>query len=54
MGLAVLPARLKKEMEELADAIIAGKDIRAIDNISKHAEWVDEWYANYEITSDNI
>ena len=54
MGLAVLPARLKKEMEELADAIITGKDIRAIDNISKHAEWVDEWYANYEITSDNI
>ena len=54
MGLAVLPARLKKEMEELADAIIAGKDIRAIDNISKHAEWVDEWHANYEITSDNI
>ena len=44
----------KKEMEELADAIIAGKDIRAIDNIRKHAEWVDEWYANYEITSDNI
>ena len=54
MGLAVLPARLKKEMEELAEAILEGKEIRTIDNIRKHAEWVEEWYANYEITSDNI
>ena len=54
MGLAVLPARLKKEMEQLAEAIVDGKDIRNIDKISKHADWVDEWYANYEITDSNI
>ena len=54
MGLAVLPARLKKEMEQLAEAIVDGKDIRNIDKISKHADWVDEWYANYEITASNI
>ncbi len=28
MGLAVLPSRLKSEMEQLADAILEGKDIR--------------------------
>lgn len=54
MGLAVLPARLKKEMEVLADAIVAGKDIRNIENISKHSDWVNEWYTKYEITSSNI
>ena len=54
MGLAVLPARLKKEMEELAVAIMDRKDIRAIESICKHADWVDEWYGNYTITADNI
>lgn len=54
MGLAVLPARLKKEMELLEEAILKGQDIRCIDNISKHADWVDEWYDKYEITSENI
>ena len=54
MGLAVLPARLKKEMLLLEDAILAGKDIRAIEEIEKHADWVDEWYGKYEITPNNI
>lgn len=54
MGLAVLPARLKKEMILLEEAILAGKDIRAIDEIEKHANWVEEWCGNYEITADNI
>ena len=54
MGLAVLPARLKNEMEILADSLLKGKDIRNIDSISKHADWVDEWYEKQEVTSDNI
>mgnify|MGYP003303784511 FL=1 len=54
MGLAILPARLKKEMALLEEAILAGKDIRTIDEIEKHADWVDEWCDNYDITSDNI
>ena len=54
MGLAVLPARLKQEMEVLAEALIEGKDIKNIENISKHSDWVDEWYTKYEITSSNI
>ena len=54
MGLAILPARLKQEMLLLEDAILTGKDIRAIDEIEKHAEWVEEWRGNYEITEENI
>ena len=51
MGLAVLPSRLKKEMAELEDAILSGADIRSNDSISKHADWVDEWRADYDLTS---
>lgn len=54
MGLAVLPARLKKEMVLLGEAIVAGKDIRANAEIEKHADWVDEWRDNYEITAENV
>ena len=54
MGLAVLPARLQKEMSILADALVEGKDIRADANIEKHADWVDEWRDDYDITSANI
>ena len=54
MGLAVLPARLKKEMDMLAQAILEGKDLRAIEETGKHADWVEEWKDNYEITSENI
>ena len=54
MGLAILPARLKKEMLLLEEAILTGKDIRAIDEIEKHADWVEEWRSNYEITEENI
>ena len=54
MGLAVLPARLKKEMQILSEAILQGKDIRAIEEIKKHADWVAEWRNNYDMTADNI
>ena len=37
MGLAVLPARLKGEMERLAEAILTGADIRADEELAKHA-----------------
>lgn len=54
MGLAVLPARLKKEMDLLEDAILNGKDIRAEEETEKHADWVEEWKDKYAITADNI
>ena len=42
MGLAILPARLKKELNDLADAILNGGDIEADEVLSKHADWVNE------------
>ncbi len=55
MGLAVLPSRLKKEMEDLGDAIITGADIRADEVLSKHADWVEEFLPRYtDVTKDNI
>ena len=47
MGLAVLPARLKDEMDSLADALLAGKDIRADEVLEKHADWADEFLPKY-------
>lgn len=54
MGLAVLPPRLKEEMKILEHAILCGKDIRADERISKHADWVAEWIGNYDINDENI
>lgn len=48
MGLAVLPARLKGELEELADAIVAGREIRSNETLEKHADWVEEFLPKYE------
>lgn len=47
MGLAVLPARLKTEIAELAEAILSGRDIREEEVLGKHAAWVEEFLPNY-------
>jgi UDPglucose--hexose-1-phosphate uridylyltransferase len=47
MGLAVLPARLKGELEELAEAIGKKEDLRAKESTEKHADWVEEFSKNY-------
>ncbi len=55
MGLAVLPSRLKVEMEELKQYILEGKDIRQNEVLAKHGDWVDEFLPTYEsVTKDNI
>lgn len=54
MGLAVLPARLKREMAMLEDAILTGQDIRSNPEIEKHAEWAAEWKDKYDLTEENI
>lgn len=55
MGLAVLPARLKGEMEQLAEAILSGADIRKDEVLEKHADWVEEFLPNYtDVNKDNI
>ena len=55
MGLAVLPARLKGEMELLREYILEGKDIRGNEQIAKHADWVDEFLPSYsDVSKENI
>ena len=55
MGLAVLPSRLKEELEILADYIVEGKDIRSNEKIAKHADWTDSFLPKYDsITKDNV
>lgn len=55
MGLAILPSRLKEEMELLADAILTGKEIRNIEPLAKHADWVEEFLPNYaDVNQENI
>ena len=55
MGLAVLPARLKGEMELLKEYILEGKDIRSNEQIEKHADWVEEFLPAYsDVNEENI
>ncbi len=55
MGLAVLPARLKEEMAQLKEAILAGEDLRTHETLAKHADWVEEFRPGYEkIDASNI
>ena len=50
MGLAVLPARLKGELALLAEALVAGRDIRADEALEKHADWAEELRTRYTFT----
>lgn len=55
MGLAVLPARLKGEMEALSKALLAGADLDADEVLAKHADWVREFRPKYgEINAENV
>ena len=51
MGLAVLPARLKAEMETLEDCILSGKPLD--ETVEKHAEWLAKFRGNYTFTKEN-
>ena len=55
MGLAVLPSRLKQELADLGQAIVEGRDIRGEEELSKHADWVEEFRPKYDsITAENV
>lgn len=56
MGLAVLPSRLKKEMEDLAPLLVAGDfdAIRKDEVLAAHADWAEGFAKNYSITSSNV
>lgn len=54
MGLAVLPARLKKEMALLEEAVLTGKNLREDEVLKKHADWAEKWQAEHEVSAENI
>ena len=55
MGLAILPSRLKKEIEDLSNCLVYGKDVRVVESLSKHADWVDGLLKKYpKIDETNV
>ncbi len=54
MGLAVLPARLRTELEELADVLVAGGDLYATPALAAHAAWAEELRTRHAFTSENV
>lgn len=55
MGLAVLPARLKEEMELLEEYVLEGKNVASNEKLEKHADWVAEFLPKYEdVNRENI
>ena len=53
MGLAVLPARLKSEMQMLKEAILNNEDISANEAISKYAFWAEKYIKSQTVTKEN-
>lgn len=55
MGLAVLPARLKGDIEEIKNALLEKKDLHNMPNIEKHANWVNSFIEKYDtIDAGNV
>ncbi len=55
MGLAVLPSRLKEELNLLGEYLVEGRDVRANEILEKHGDWVDELKNKYDsFTKDNV
>ena len=53
MGLAVLPSRLKNELNGVAQALVHGDDLRADETLAKHADWAEELKTRYTFTAEN-
>ncbi len=54
MGLAVLPARLKTELSDLAEAILDGRDLRSDEVLAKHADWAEELMRCHIFSRENV
>ena len=54
MGLAVLPSRLKNEIQLMADAITSGTPFDEVPDIAKHKEWFDRFSEDYLFTPENV
>ena len=54
MGLAVLPARLSKEIAILKEEMLSGGDLRSVPELACHADWAEEVLsAHPEFSCDN-
>lgn len=53
MGLAVLPARLKDELDGVARALVRGNDLRRDETLAKHADWAEELKSLHVFTAEN-
>ena len=53
MGLAVLPARLKDELDGVARALVRGDDLRRDETLAKHADWAEELKTRHVFTAEN-
>lgn len=49
MGLAILPSRLKMEMEMIADCLVNQKEIEIYEELKKHKEWIEQFSKKYDI-----
>lgn len=54
MGLAVLPSRLKKEMDLMCEYITEGKDFASDPSLAKHKSWFEGFKNNYKFTKENV
>lgn len=54
MGLAVLPARLKDEIQLLKECLLGDANINDFDVLKKHQLWFEELQQEYEISQNNI
>lgn len=52
MGLAILPPRLKEELELLNDYILNNKDINTNEKIKKYTQWVKNFLPKYKDIND--
>ena len=53
MGLAVLPARLKGEIQIMKQYILEGRDFSENEDIVKHKEWFESIKDAYKFTPEN-
>ena len=53
MGLAVLPARLKAEIEAIRKAILSGDSLMDSESTAKHKDWFDAFKDDYTFTEEN-
>jgi len=54
MGLAVLPARLKRELSRLGEVLVSGGDPGADEELAKHASWAAELRTRHHFTADCV